>query len=120
MSLGAIVDAKNASDRLYHVFVAETLSDTHEQDEKMEAAIEVIDGGFTWDSAPPEGNKQKQKKGKKGSSSAKAKSSVTVTEKPAEGKQEAVFHMEGINLSIPKGQLTAIIGMYISFGSDNF
>ena len=107
MTLSAIVDARNATDRLYHVFVAETTGDEQQQDAHMEAAIEIIDAIFTWDSAPPEVSSKKAPRTSKG------KSEVIVTENAVDVKQEMVFSMRGINMTMPRGQLTAIVGMLI-------
>ncbi|EMD34148.1 hypothetical protein CERSUDRAFT_117637 [Gelatoporia subvermispora B] len=107
LSLGAIADARNAIDRLYDVFESETLSETKVQDIDMDAAIEVINGDFTWDGLPPEVETKKKKKGIMGRREIPPAS--TPDEKYAESK-EKIFQLKNVNLSIARGQLTAIVG----------
>ncbi|GJE96593.1 ABC transporter [Phanerochaete sordida] len=101
LSFSAIADAQNAVGRLYDVFDAETLSDTKEQDPDMDVAIRVEHGDFTWDAPPAEAAKKKGKKDKGAPPS-------TVT--AAGGGAPEVFTLKDINMAIPRGQLTAIVG----------
>lgn len=100
MTLGAIADAQNAIRRLYDVFEAETISEERITDPELKDAIVVEDGHFTWDAPPPEAP-EKQKKGK-------GKSPSPVVVKP--DSPEKVFGLRNINLAIPEGQLTAVVG----------
>ncbi|KAF8756166.1 ABC transporter [Rhizoctonia solani] len=116
------------------VFIAEVLSQTRIIDPSIPVALEVKDAEFSWDGAPPEDvvSKGKGKKGKGKSS----KSTAEVAEKSARGPgekeatvqdagaaaavatgttgdepaKEVVFKLKDINLSLPRGQLCAIVG----------
>ncbi|EKM58203.1 uncharacterized protein PHACADRAFT_116921 [Phanerochaete carnosa HHB-10118-sp] len=100
LSFSAIADAKNALGRLYGVFEAETLTDTKVQDADMDVAVMVEHGDFTWDAPPPE--HESKKKGKKDKAESKP---VDTSAQP-----EKVFSLKDINMEIPQGQLTAIVG----------
>lgn len=98
LSFSAIADAQNAVGRLYAVFDAETLTDTKVQDASMDVAIKVERGDFTWDAPPPEA--ATKKKGKKDKAAPAGVAKVP----------EKVFTLKDVNMEIPKGQLTAIVG----------
>ncbi|ELU39833.1 canalicular multispecific organic anion transporter 1 [Rhizoctonia solani AG-1 IA] len=134
VALSSIADAWNATGRLEGVFIAEVLSQTRIIDPSIPVALEVKDAEFSWDGAPPEDvvSKGKGKKGKGKSS----KSTAEVAEKSARGPgekeatvqdagaaaavatgttgdepaKEVVFKLKDINLSLPRGQLCAIVG----------
>ncbi|TFK27186.1 ATP-binding cassette transporter YOR1 [Coprinopsis marcescibilis] len=104
MSLSAIADAANATSRLYGVFEAELLEDTHVIDESLDAAIEVKGASFTWDAPfPDEG--QGKKKGSKARHSKKNKPPVD-----GQKEEETPFSVDNVNLAIPRGQLVGIVG----------
>jgi ABC-type protease/lipase transport system fused ATPase/permease subunit len=69
----------------------------------MDVAIKVEHGDFTWDAPPPEAA-AKQKKSKK-SDAIKETQDIAAMKTP-----EKVFTLKDINMEIPKGQLTAIVG----------
>lgn len=101
LTLGAIADAQNALKRLNDVFEAEVLTESKTQDAEMDAAVTVVDGDFTWDSPPPEVlSKNKRQK------------ALSTKPKPVGGPEskEKVFQLKDINLAIPEGKLTAIVG----------
>ena len=102
MSLSAITDAANATERLYDVFEAETLEQTQIHDADMNGAIEVKGAEFTWDSPlPVEDAKGKPKKSTR----------TSVTSATEETHSEDIpFRVKDINLSIPRGKLFAIVG----------
>ncbi|OBZ72495.1 Oligomycin resistance ATP-dependent permease YOR1 [Grifola frondosa] len=110
LSLGAITDARNAVDRLYGVFEAETLSETKIQDEDMDDAIEVVDAEFTWDGPAPDVQMAKKKKGLWGNKRG-LDTPVQVTVEQVDEREEKEFQLKGVSLSIPRGQLTAIVGL---------
>jgi len=111
VSFGAITDAANATGRLYDVFIAETLEETHTTELDLPVAIEVRDGAFTWDSPPPETkDTKKRKRHSKGAASKKPTPDQQQPAAPAQTDEENVFKMKDINLSIPRGQLVAIVG----------
>ncbi|KAH7334391.1 ABC transporter [Rhizoctonia solani] len=112
VALSSLADAWNATSRLEGVFVAEVLTQTRLIDTSIPVALEVKDAEFSWDGAPPDdvSSKGKGKKGKAKSS----KSAAGTAEKSAaagdEPAKELIFKLRDINLSLPRGQLCAIVG----------
>ena len=104
LALSASADAYNASQRLYDVFTAELLSETTVQDGQLDDAVQIIDAEFVWDGPPPDAPSGKDKKGKK-----QNKKAIAAPPTP-EVKPEDTFKLKNVNLTIPKGQLTAIVG----------
>ncbi|KAK0469891.1 ABC transporter [Desarmillaria tabescens] len=101
VSFSAIADAQNATQRLYGVFEAETLEDTFDREDDLDVAVEVKNVSFTWDAPPPE-----VAEGKKGKKDKKKKRKTEADSSSA----EEVFELKDISLSIPRGQLVAIVG----------
>jgi ABC-type transport system involved in cytochrome bd biosynthesis fused ATPase/permease subunit len=101
LSLSSIADAANATGRLYGVFEAEVLEKTHTVDPSLDVAIEVKGASFAWDSLSPDAVKCNPEK----------KGTHDVDEK-AKTEEERVFKFKvrDVNMSVPKGQLVAIIG----------
>ncbi|KAH9902793.1 P-loop containing nucleoside triphosphate hydrolase protein [Cubamyces lactineus] len=110
LSLSAIADAHNAIGRLYGVFEAETLTETKVQDEHMDNAIEVVGGEFVWDGPPPDAPARKDKKGMFGTKKPSKKSAPEQAANSTEKSQESTFRLKDVNISIPEGQLAAIVG----------
>ncbi|KDR78885.1 hypothetical protein GALMADRAFT_244528 [Galerina marginata CBS 339.88] len=122
VAISSTADAKNATMRLQEVFEADLLESTHETEGNLEAGIEVKAASFTWDAPPPhdEGEKAKGKNsyGPKRSSKSKtqtkkvadADSDKTEADEKAVNAEENVFRMTDITLSIPRGQLVAVVG----------
>jgi ABC-type glutathione transport system ATPase component len=116
MSIGTIADAMNATERLTTVFEAELLEQTYTIDESIENALEVKGASFTWDAPPPNEDEQKASKKSTGGPLAKPDESSngenSEAEKDKKAKQDAanVFRVQDINLTIPRGQLVAIVG----------
>ncbi|KZT73163.1 hypothetical protein DAEQUDRAFT_808686 [Daedalea quercina L-15889] len=116
LAISSTADAKNAIERLYGVFEAETIQDTQVQDPTLPVAVDVVDASFTWEEPPPEPETSKKlrstfggrknKKSKQGSPTATAPASGAQTPKVA----DRIFSMSDITLSIPRGQLCAIVG----------
>jgi ABC-type multidrug transport system fused ATPase/permease subunit len=128
------VDAHNAFVRLQEVFEAESLPDEQTKNFEFDNALEVDGASFTWDAPPPEpeGAKGKgkgkdknkkakdPKKDKKGKKKSETDADATVT--PASGsvpdssrastshEPEKVFKIPKTNMTIPKGQIVAIVG----------
>ncbi|KAF9268335.1 hypothetical protein L218DRAFT_954696 [Marasmius fiardii PR-910] len=100
VSLSSIADASNAIERLYDIFEAETLDETRIIDEKVDYAVKVHDGSFTWDSPPPESSDKKKSKGSKKQAQTEKKSVDDF--KP--------FTLPSISVTVPRGQLVAIVG----------
>ncbi|RPD61094.1 P-loop containing nucleoside triphosphate hydrolase protein [Lentinus tigrinus ALCF2SS1-7] len=103
VALSTSADAYNATQRLYGVFEAETLTETKVQDSEMKDAIEIIDAEFVWDGPPPEEVKKSKKVRK-----AEKKSGIATPAGPQS--QESTFRLKNVNLTIPHGQLVAIVG----------
>lgn len=103
MALSTITDAHNACNRLTEVFLADEISETFSVDLESKFAIEVIDASFQWESTPPEAVVVKGK-GKKGN----GKGKPAVVDKLED--VAPVLQLADINLKIPRGSLTAIVG----------
>jgi ABC-type transport system involved in cytochrome bd biosynthesis fused ATPase/permease subunit len=101
--LNAITDAANAAERLYGVFEAETLEETQIHDLDLKAAIEVEGAEFTWDTPPLQAEDPQKRKHFR----SKKESAIPATVKPTE---DVPFRVKETNLSIPRGQLIAIVG----------
>jgi ABC-type glutathione transport system ATPase component len=121
LSISTIADALNATRRLYDVFVADLLEENHTIDEQLEVALEVKGASFSWDAPPPSDENPDDKEkdsGEKISSNSKGKLPAApqddekkpATDTNAEEKDEEVFMVTDLNLSIPRGQLVAIVG----------
>ena len=113
MSFNTITDAASALKRLYGVFEAETLEDTHVTELDLPSAIEVQGATFTWDSPPPEVQKSKKHKGHS-QEAVLARAAQTAAAETAAAQikadEENVFKMKDIDLSIPREKLVAIVG----------
>ncbi|KAF9234111.1 ABC protein [Melanogaster broomeanus] len=123
-ALSAIPDAASALQRLTHVFNAELIKgDTLVIDREQDAALVVKDATFEWETSEkvdetiPEigggkGRGRGRGGGARGGGSAGATSRGT-KEKGVEVKQanaETIFKVRNVTFTIPKGQLTAIVG----------
>jgi ABC-type glutathione transport system ATPase component len=124
LAFSAIADAANATGRLYDVFEAELLEKTHTVNPSLGVAIEVKGASFTWDSPPP--NADESKHGKKGvfagrmmrSSKSRTKAQAANAEKKttddlgekAKNNEKGAFKVRDVNMSVPRGQLVAIVG----------
>jgi ABC-type transport system involved in cytochrome bd biosynthesis fused ATPase/permease subunit len=111
MSISSIVDASNATKRLYGVFEAELLDGPQEKDENLANAIEVKDAEFTWDAPPPSANEKTDKNtdASKKSKSKKRPTSASTAE-TARSDDEKVFSLPRTNMTVPRGQLVAVVG----------
>ncbi|KAF9560470.1 ABC transporter [Agrocybe pediades] len=123
VSFSAIADAANATGRLYGVFEAELLEKTHTVDPTIDNALEVKGASFTWDSPPPEdeGKKGKKQHGRlmqssktkaenKAKAAADQQKRTEDAEEKAKNEADRVFKMNDISMTIPRGQLVAIVG----------
>ncbi|CAE6463976.1 hypothetical protein ACGC1H_006664 [Rhizoctonia solani] len=112
VALSSIADAWNAAGRLEGVFIAEVLTQTRIIDASIPVALEVKDGEFAWDGAPPDdaSPKSKGKKGKGKPSKAGEKEAANPGAAGDEPTKELIFKLKDINLSLPRGQLCAIVG----------
>ncbi|BEI91781.1 uncharacterized protein CcaverHIS019_0406010 [Cutaneotrichosporon cavernicola] len=127
MTLSATADAINALGRLQAVFDAEVTTDERVIDPDLKEAVLIKDASFTWDAAPPiedevvkleaklaaaqKGVKPAGKSPKKSKDKEGKKSGIqTPAAGPQGNSQDDVFQLKDINLSIPSGSLTAIVG----------
>ncbi|EGN95824.1 hypothetical protein SERLA73DRAFT_60499 [Serpula lacrymans var. lacrymans S7.3] len=96
MALSAVADAYNALTRLKDVFEAELLEETaiFDKDSESDVAIKVQGASFTWDSSP----KHAEQEQPEGSNS------------DEKDDDENIFKLTDIDMSIPRGQLCAIVG----------
>lgn len=95
VSLSAVADAANAIQRLYAVFESETLEETQIYDGELKMALDIKGAKFEWDNPPqPEEKKKLPKK-------SAADSNPRI---------DTPFKVRETNLSIPRGQLVAIVG----------
>jgi ABC-type glutathione transport system ATPase component len=109
------------------------LTQTRIIDSSLPVALEVKEAEFAWDGAPPDEGSSKGKGSKgKGKNKDKSKAAAEVAEKAARGPgekeavvqdagvteggsagepaKEVVFKLKDINMSLPRGQLCAIVG----------
>ena len=100
--MSSIADAQNAIKRLYAVFEAETQTEDNQVDHNLEDAVVIENGEFTWDSPPPQSEKTKKKSSKR----------VAVVPAAPGAEPQKVFSMKDVNMTIPMGQLTAIVGKF--------
>lgn len=101
MGLSAIADAQSAIERLYDVFVAELLTETRQIDLKLDVAVLIQGATFQWDGVRPDGDAGKKSKPEK---QAEVKPSET------DVSPDQVYKLQNINITIPRGQLCAIVG----------
>ena len=121
-SFSAITDAANAAERLSEVFEAELLEETNKVNENLPVAIEVKGATFTWDTPPPDEEKDKTKNqqrqskfpSKFHSSKHNAKveaAAISATEKATQAEEEErIFQIRDISMEIPRGLLVAVVG----------
>ncbi|KAI5833117.1 hypothetical protein K523DRAFT_413569, partial [Schizophyllum commune Tattone D] len=111
MSLSTIADATNAVNRLTDVFTAETFGETQIHDHGIAEALAVENASFSWD-APPQEEEVKGKKPTKGPAKAEpTKDKPAVVGKAADsGKERPIFQVKDITMSVPRGDLVAIVG----------
>ncbi|KAI0303610.1 ABC transporter [Multifurca ochricompacta] len=110
MSFSAIADARNAAGRLQECFTAELVSETLVIDPELKYALEINNASFTWDSPPPDSDKDEGKKGKKRGHNSPSKAERASEAKEVKNENEMLFKLKQINLKIPRGQLVAIVG----------
>ena len=102
LAASSTADALNATERLREAFTAETITQTKVIDPSLPFAVKVEHAEFSWDGVPPdaEENKKSEHHGKM----------THKHEKPEVGGDENVFKLRDVDLTIPRGQLCAIVG----------
>lgn len=134
MSLSTITDAWNGLGRLTQVFLAEQQGQMFALDPSAKYAVEVVDGWFKWEGAPPE---ELSKKDRKKQARAVAKEQATTkpvelakptdteailnvaptdgatgpaTARSSNEVQDDEIQLRDINIAVPRGSLVAIVG----------
>lgn len=107
-------DAWVSLQRLQEYLCAEEITDRVEHDEEMVGAIEVVGGGFTWEESPPDSDKKQKKKGsrkqRKQEAAQAAAAAATAEAASAPATPVAPFHLDGINLTVSRNELVAVVG----------
>ncbi|KAG1747129.1 ABC protein [Suillus paluster] len=112
-ALSSIPDASSAIQRLTHIFYAELMSeDALVIDKDQEPALLVKDATFEWESFEKDsGEAVSSKKGGVGSSGKdKSTKEDKVKDKPAPGQHAPLFRVKNVTMTIPRGQLVAVVG----------
>ncbi|KAG2348012.1 ABC protein [Suillus weaverae] len=114
-ALSAIPDASSAIQRLTHVFRAELISgDTLVIDKDQEPALLTKDATFEWESYGKDSGEAFSSKGARGGGPPRGKDrrakEDTAKEKPAPGKDVPLFQVKNVTMTIPRGQLVAVVG----------
>jgi len=113
-ALSAIPDASSALQRLTRVFRAELISgDTLLIDKDQEPALLTKDATFEWESYEKDSGEVFGSKGARGDPPRGKDRSVKedmAKEKPAPGKDTPPFQVKNVTMTIPRGQLVAIVG----------
>ncbi|KAG1733609.1 ABC protein [Suillus paluster] len=107
-ALSAIPDASSAIQRLTHIFHAELLSeDALVIDNDQEPALLMKDATFEWESFEKNSGEAFSSKGAHGGKRAKEDKAK---ENPASGKDAPRFRVKNVTMTIPRGQLVAVVG----------
>ncbi|KAG2075302.1 ABC protein, partial [Suillus decipiens] len=114
-ALSAIPDASSAIQRLTPVFRAELISgDTLVIDQDQEFALLTKDATFEWESYGKESGEAFSSKGARGGGPPKSKDGNVkeemMKEEPAPGKDTPPFQVKNVTMTIPRGQLVAVVG----------
>ncbi|KAG1747121.1 ABC protein [Suillus paluster] len=114
-ALSSIPDASSAIQRLTHIFHAELISeDALVIDKDQEPALLVKDATFEWESFGNDSDEAFSSKKGGGDSSGKDKSAkedkAKEKEKETPGKDASLFRVKNVTMTIPRGQLVAVVG----------
>ncbi|KAG1770993.1 ABC protein [Suillus occidentalis] len=105
-ALSSIPDASSAIQRLSHVFRAELISrDTLVIDKDQEFALLTKDATFEWESHEKDSSEAFISKVSRGGGPPRGRD-----RSPAPGKDEPLFQVKHVTMTIPRGQLVAIVG----------
>ena len=128
------MDAYNALSRMQEVFEAESLPDEQVKHADLDNALELDDASFTWDAPPPDPERERGKEGKDQDHDKKgggeSEGGIDATDTPVPGPSrvstsqepeisEKVFKIQKTTLTIPKGQVVAIVGQ-VGSGKSSF
>ncbi|KAG0701997.1 ABC protein [Suillus ampliporus] len=116
-ALSSIPDASSAIKRLTPIFQAELISeDAFVIDKDQELALLVKDATFEWESFEKDsGEAFSSKDGARGSDGPESGKDKNMKEdkakdKPVPGKDAPLFRVKNVTMSIPRGQLVAVVG----------
>jgi ABC-type multidrug transport system fused ATPase/permease subunit len=112
-ALSAIPDASSAIQRLTHVFQAELISgDTLVIKKDQEPALMVEDATFEWESSEKDSGEAFVSKGGGRGRRSKDKSAQEdkAKETPAPRKDAPLFRVKNVTMTVPRGQLVAVVG----------
>ncbi|EJU01052.1 ABC protein [Dacryopinax primogenitus] len=114
-ALSAITDASNALERLRGVFMAETMDGALTIDPDLKWAVRVEHAEFRWETVftgEQQEDKEGSKKGKKNKADRELKEKEKEVAKDGDKERppDEPFALRDVNLSIPRGQLVAIVG----------
>ncbi|KAG2153342.1 ABC protein [Suillus clintonianus] len=112
-ALSVIPDASSAIQRLMPIFHAELISgDTLVIDKDQESALLVKDATFEWESFEKDSGKASGSKDAGGGSPRSKDRSVKEEDmaKPTPGKDVPLFKVKNVTMTIPRGQLVAVVG----------
>ncbi|KAG0698327.1 ABC protein, partial [Suillus ampliporus] len=116
-ALSAIPDASSAIRRLTHVFHAELMTgDELVIDKDQEPALLVKDATFQWESFEKDSGEafSSENGARGGGGPQRGKDTSTkedkATEKPAPGRDAPLFMVKNVTMTIPRGQLVAVVG----------
>lgn len=111
-ALASIADAQSALKRLRIVFEADLLTgNTLTIDPQLDVAVDVVNAEFEWEEVVQQvslGGSGKKGKGGKGNRDKDSKSKIKV--EPEKKPDTLPFKVKDINIKIPRGQLTAVVG----------
>ncbi|KAG1903686.1 ABC protein [Suillus fuscotomentosus] len=115
-ALSAIPDASNAIQWLAHVFRVELISeDTLVTDKDQEPALLTKDATFEWESHAKDSGEAFSSKGARSGGPLRGKDRgvkedmAKEKEKPAPGKDTPIFQVKNVTMTIPRGQLVAVV-----------
>jgi ATPase subunit of ABC transporter with duplicated ATPase domains len=109
-SCSSIIDAATACDRLYAVFEAETSDRILSINKNLDAAVRIDNADFTWECPPPRSGDPKIVNNQKGAFNRSGKSKPTRVPTARSVDEYNVFKLQGIHMTIPRGQLVAFVG----------
>lgn len=111
-ALSAISDAQSAIERLEKVFAAEVMTgETLTVDTTLDVALRAEGVTFEWEESAPQGDSNDpSEKGHKKSRQRKDLKQKLEELKEKKAEQTAPFKFRDVNITIPRGQLVAIVG----------
>ncbi|KAI5779576.1 P-loop containing nucleoside triphosphate hydrolase protein [Geopyxis carbonaria] len=114
MVIAQTIDAWVSLQRLQEYFLAEEITDSVVHNSKIDSAIEVYNGHFTWEITIPEEMKKKKEKKvskkKKAAQDSEKQSNEPSSEGTGLNTPHEPFTLDSINLSVSPHELLAVVG----------